>query len=147
MENRVRIIGGYISPYVRKALVVLDLKNIAYEIVWGAEPPLPQPPEAIESMYTNPPNDGGLTNSNEQSRQQFEGQLNSYYATRNAQVQRLAKYVYAVAAAVWCESQTTAATQAIIQFPLNPGASALTTVENPMPVIAASRTIIALLTS
>ena len=32
MENRVRIIGSYISPYVRKVLVVLDLKGIGYEI-------------------------------------------------------------------------------------------------------------------
>jgi glutathione S-transferase len=32
MGDRVRIIGGYVSPYVRKVLVVLDLKGIAYEI-------------------------------------------------------------------------------------------------------------------
>ena len=32
MANRVRIIGTYISPYVRKVLVVLDLKGLAYEI-------------------------------------------------------------------------------------------------------------------
>jgi glutathione S-transferase len=30
--DRVQIIGGYLSPYVRKVLVVLDLKGIAYEI-------------------------------------------------------------------------------------------------------------------
>ena len=32
MSERVRIIGSYVSPYVRKVLVVLDLKGIAYEI-------------------------------------------------------------------------------------------------------------------
>lgn len=32
MAERVRIIGSYLSPYVRKVLVVLDLKNIPYEI-------------------------------------------------------------------------------------------------------------------
>jgi len=32
MPARVRIIGSYISPYVRKALVFLDLKGVAYEI-------------------------------------------------------------------------------------------------------------------
>jgi len=32
MENRVRIIGSYLSPYVRKVLVCLDLKGLAYEI-------------------------------------------------------------------------------------------------------------------
>ena len=30
--NRVRIIGSYVSPYVRKVLVVLDLKRVPYEI-------------------------------------------------------------------------------------------------------------------
>ncbi len=32
MQAPVRIVGSYLSPYVRKALVVLDLKGIAYEI-------------------------------------------------------------------------------------------------------------------
>jgi hypothetical protein len=110
-------------------LTVDQCHNIADEIIWGTEPPLPGPPEAIESMYTNPPNDGGLTNTNEQSRQQFEGQLNSYYATRNAKVERLAKYVYAAAAAIWCEQQTTAAASAVIRLPVNPAATTLTTIK------------------
>lgn len=32
MKNRVQIIGSYLSPYVRKVLVVLDLKGVPYEI-------------------------------------------------------------------------------------------------------------------
>ena len=32
MTNRARIIGNYLSPYVRKVLVCLDLKGVAYEI-------------------------------------------------------------------------------------------------------------------
>ncbi|HEV7731743.1 MAG TPA: glutathione S-transferase family protein [Candidatus Binatia bacterium] len=32
MADRVRIIGSFLSPYVRKVLVALDLKGIAYEI-------------------------------------------------------------------------------------------------------------------
>src|SRR5215813_5348831 len=32
MRNGVRVVGSYVSPYVRKVLVVLDLKGIAYEI-------------------------------------------------------------------------------------------------------------------
>jgi glutathione S-transferase len=32
VDDRVRIIGSYLSPYVRKVLVCLDLKGIAYEI-------------------------------------------------------------------------------------------------------------------
>src|SRR5262245_64864002 len=81
------------------------------------------PSGAIEPMYTNPPNDGGLTNTNEQNRMQFEGQLNSYYATPNAKVERLAKYVYALACAVWCEQQTQAAARARLSFPVNPPAT------------------------
>jgi glutathione S-transferase len=32
MSGPVRVVGSYLSPYVRKVLVVLDLKNVAYEI-------------------------------------------------------------------------------------------------------------------
>jgi glutathione S-transferase len=32
MAEQVQIIGGYVSPYVRKVLVCLDLKGVAYEI-------------------------------------------------------------------------------------------------------------------
>jgi len=32
MAEKVRIIGGYLSPYVRKVLVVLNLKRVPYEI-------------------------------------------------------------------------------------------------------------------
>ena len=32
MSDRVQIIGSYISPYVRKVLVFLHIKGIAYEI-------------------------------------------------------------------------------------------------------------------
>jgi glutathione S-transferase len=32
MHAPVRVLGSYVSPYVRKVLVVLDLKGIPYEI-------------------------------------------------------------------------------------------------------------------
>lgn len=32
MTQRVQIIGSYLSPYIRKVLVVLDLKGIPYEV-------------------------------------------------------------------------------------------------------------------
>ena len=110
-------------------------RNIAYEIIWGTQPGLPDPTSPLEPMYTNPPNDGGLTNTNEQDRMQFEGQLNSYYATRNAKVERLAKYVYALAAAIWCEQQTQAAARARLRFPVNPGSSPTLTTVNEAEVI------------
>jgi hypothetical protein len=31
MSRALRIVGSYISPYVRKVLVALDLKGLAYE--------------------------------------------------------------------------------------------------------------------
>ena len=32
MNNRTRIVGNYLSPYVRKVLVCLDLKGVAYQV-------------------------------------------------------------------------------------------------------------------
>jgi len=32
MSNRAQIIASYLSPYVRKVLVVLELKGIPYEV-------------------------------------------------------------------------------------------------------------------
>ena len=112
--------GGAVTPAQIGALTADQCKNIAFEIIWGTQPPMPQPSEAIESMYTDPPNDGSNTNSNEQSRQDFQGKLNSYYSTNNAAAQRLTNFVYSLAAAVWCELQTRAATSAIVSFPVNP---------------------------
>jgi hypothetical protein len=104
-------------------------RNIAYEILWGALPHLPSPTEALENMYTNPPNIGGNTNPNEQARKEFEGDLASYYAVRNAQAERLTKFVFALSCGVWCELQSQQATRALWKFPVNPGAiSPMTTV-------------------
>ena len=66
------------------ALSIPQCRNIAYEIVWSQEPPLPTPPDPVEELYTNPPNTGpiiaGTTPNNfEGDRQQFEAQLKSYY--------------------------------------------------------------------
>jgi Tc toxin complex TcA C-terminal TcB-binding domain len=117
-------------------LTANQCSHIANEIVWGAEPPLPTPPEGVENMYTNPPNDGGLTNANEQDRQQFEGQLSSYYATRAAKVERLTKYIYAAAAAIWCEQKSATATQAVISFPVNPAPTSMATVKEAEVILA-----------
>ena len=113
-------------------------RNIAYEIVWSQQQPLPTPPaaptpptpltppELIGPLYTNPPNTGSLLsgstpNSFEGDRQQFEAQLRSYYALADATADRLTPYVYALSAAVACEQLSFAATQAIIEFPVIAG--------------------------
>ncbi|WP_211441256.1 Tc toxin subunit A-related protein [Collimonas humicola] len=111
------------------ALKPEQARHIAYEIVWGPQDPLPDIPafsppstwDAIGAMYTFEANDGALTNPLEQNRQQFEGNLNSYYATHNAKVDSLARYIYALSAAVACEASSTAAASAMLDFPVYPG--------------------------
>ncbi|MGP0082048.1 MAG: neuraminidase-like domain-containing protein, partial [Steroidobacteraceae bacterium] len=110
-------------------LSVSQARNIAYEIVWGSQPALPVANDSLENMYTDPPNSGTSANSYEQSRQQFEGGLSSFYSTRDAQAEQLTKFVFSASAAIWCELQTQSATSAYWLFPTNPnGSSALATV-------------------
>jgi len=108
--------------------------NIANEIIWGPQDPLPGLPNPttplfftgpLEEMYTDPPNDGSTSNSLEQNRQQFEGSLSAYYSTHGADAQRLTKFVVALAAAVANSEQSQAATSALLEFPVNPGAASL----------------------
>ncbi len=96
--------------------------NIANEIIYSLALPLPAPPENLGDMFTDPPNTGGFGDSHEQNRQQFEGQLAGYYGPLDAKAARLAGYIYALAAAEWCELQTQAATAALVTFPVNPNA-------------------------
>jgi hypothetical protein len=100
------------------ALTADQCSRLAYDIVWSEQNALPLPPDPLESLYTTPPNDGSSNNTDEQDRQHFEGTLKSFYATRNASAQQLAKYVYAAAAAMWCEEQSLAATAAVLAFPV-----------------------------
>ena len=122
--------AGAVTQNEIAALTVDQCRNLAYEIVYGPQLPLPVPTDQIEKMYTDPPNDGSNTNSDEQSRQDFQGKLNSYYSTKNAGVERLTRFVYSLACAVWCELNAKAATQALVTFPVNPAATSpgLTTV-------------------
>lgn len=107
-------------------LTVNQCRNIARELLWSQQPALPQPPDPIEALYTNPPNDGALltggtsVNQIEGDRQQFEATLKSYYAAPNAVADRLATCVYALSAAVACEEASVAATAAIVRFPAQP---------------------------
>lgn len=101
-------------------------RNIAYEILWGPQPPLPTPPEALESMYTNPPNTGGSGSTDEQNRQDWIGSLNAHYSTLNAQAEQLTSFVYAVFCTYSCELQSKGATSAILTFPVNPNGAATT---------------------
>jgi hypothetical protein len=103
-------------------------KNIAYEIVWTQQPPLPAPPEPIDDMYTTPPNYGNLMsggssptpNQDEGDRQQFQAQLAGYYALANSTADRLTNFVYSLALSVACEETSLAATKVYLVFPANP---------------------------
>jgi hypothetical protein len=117
-----------LPPAVLGGMTPAQARHVAYEIIWGAQDPLPAPPASstvgvddFGALYSNPPNDGTIANAIEQNRQQFEGNLNSHYAVRNAQVERLARYVYAMSAAVACEAMSMATHAAFLQFPVNPG--------------------------
>ena len=101
-------------------------RNVAYEIIWSQQKPLPVPPDPIENLYSNPPNNGSFLsgsnpNQNEADRHQFEAELKGYYALADASADQLARFVYSVAAAVACEKKSVAATRAMLRFPMNPG--------------------------
>ena len=83
-------------------LTFAQCQNIAYEIVWSQQPPLPVPPDPIENLYSNPPNDGSLMNGStpnqdEGDRQQFEAKLTGYYALADATAARLTNFVFSYA--------------------------------------------------
>ncbi|GHO56151.1 hypothetical protein [Ktedonobacter robiniae] len=104
-------------------LSAAQCRNIAYEIIWSQQKPLPTPPDPIENLYTDPPNNGVLLsgttpNQNEGDRQQFEGNLQGYYATANAQADRLAGFVYTLSAAIACSELSLQATSVHFQFPI-----------------------------
>jgi Tc toxin complex TcA C-terminal TcB-binding domain len=110
------------------AFTVAQCRNIAYEIIWSQQPSLPVPmaPNTIEDLYTDPPNTGALLNGTspnqyEGDRLQFEAELKNYYAVADSNADRLTNFVYALSAAIACEQQSIAATQALLEFPANPG--------------------------
>jgi len=118
--------------------------RIAYDIIWSYQNSLPAPPDPLESLYTNPPNPGGSNNTDssgksstsnlEQDRQKFEGTLNSFYSTRNANAERLTKFVAAASAAVYCEQTSLNSTTALLEFPVDPSSSFARAVESELLV-------------
>ncbi len=113
-----------------------DCSRMAYDIVWSQQGNvLPAPPDALESLYTNPPNRGGsggdgTSNNLEQDRQKFEGTVSGFYATRNATAERLTKFVAAVSAALLCEQTSLNSAAALLEFPVDPISSFASAVES-----------------
>ena len=122
------------------SLSLAQCRNLAYEIVWSQQDPLPSPPDPIEQLYTNPPNSGVLLsgstpNEFEGDRQQFEAKLLSYYALANSAADRLTSYVFSLAAAVACEEKSLAVTEALLTLPVNPGQPSTTSVNQTQVVL------------
>ncbi len=108
-------------------------RNIAYEIAWSPLHPLPGVPKPsgvntntpLEDIYDSADNDGSFTNVYEQTRQQFEGSLNSYYSKNNAIALRLTRFVFSLSAAVACERRSRHATAALLSFPVDPSTASM----------------------
>ncbi|MGA2829337.1 MAG: hypothetical protein ABSF03_24865, partial [Streptosporangiaceae bacterium] len=116
-----------------------DCTRVAYDIIWSYQNALPAPPDPLEFLYTNPPNPGGgggnssgnsSNNNFEQDRQKFEGTLSSFYSARNANAERLAKFVAAASAAVFCEQASVNSTAALLEFPVDPSSAFAAAVES-----------------
>jgi hypothetical protein len=116
---------GAPMPTMIKGLTLDQCRNIAYEIVYGPQPPLPSPSGSVtlEDMYTNPPNNGSPSNSNEQARQGFQGALSGYYGPLDANADQLTNFVFSLAAALECEYLSTQQNTAIVEFPVDPNGS------------------------
>ncbi|GAA2443725.1 hypothetical protein GCM10010191_70430 [Actinomadura vinacea] len=118
---------GSAAPLPIADLTPLQARHVAYEIVWNQSfRPLPAPkarfigPHAsreLDALYTLP--DSGREQGDEVSRATFEGDLDSYYATGNADSERLAPFVYALAAALRAEAMSTAAAKAGLLMPVS----------------------------
>lgn len=103
-------------------------RHIAYEIVWnrttkplpGAPPSIKAEPPSLEYFYTGVP-DSDLTGMlKEAGRKKFEGEVESYYATRNADAERLSQYVYSLSAALHCANKSATVSQVTFAFPVRP---------------------------
>jgi len=127
VETILAIDPGGAMPDLGK-LTFAQCQNIAYEIVWSQQPPLPTPPDPIEDLYTNPPNNGQMMsggssptpNQYEGDRQQFQANLAGYYGLPDANADRLTNFVFSLACAVACEELSLASTQVYWEFPTNP---------------------------
>lgn len=99
-------------------LTLADARHVAREIVWDrAAFPLPVPNRSLEQIYTGPHSAGS---DEERDRLLFEGDLTTYYVAHDAEPDRLAAFVFALSAAIWCERQSAGADLAGFVFPVLP---------------------------
>lgn len=113
--------GGGQRPSVAN-LTPPQARHVAYEIAWNQKfRPLPAPSgRTLEQLYTLPDSEGAQ--GDEATRARFEGDLQAYYATGDAEAERLAGFVYALSTAVAAEARTSAADRAGFLVPVVPAA-------------------------
>lgn len=99
-------------------LTLKDARHIAREIIWdrGAFP-LPAPDPGLERIYTGP---HAADSDEERARRVFEGDLITYYVSRDGEADRLTGFVFALSAAIWCANRSAAAEVAGLVFPVFP---------------------------
>lgn len=98
-------------------LTAAQARHIAHEIIWNRDlVPLPLPPHSLEQVYTT-----GSGAASDTERQTFESDLITYYTTNDTRAEVLAKYVFAISAALQCEQKTIDAPHAGFALPVLPG--------------------------
>jgi hypothetical protein len=114
------------DPLALRDVTPRQARHIAREIVWNqAIRPLPGPIErTLDQLYT-PPDSGedDPEGGDEVMRAKFEGDLASYYATGEAEADRLAPYVYAAGAAQRAAQLSGEAGLAGLMVPVLPGSA------------------------
>lgn len=96
------------------ALTPAQCQHIAWEIVSNRTlDPLPDP-GPLENLYRKPGDDAT-------ARRNFESDLLTYYAVHSTRAEVLAKFVYAVSAALACQVTTQNATKVGLTIPVFPG--------------------------
>jgi hypothetical protein len=108
-----------VGLYDMKRLTADQCRHVAYEIMWNRTlNPLPLlAAGGLETDYTMP----GASPGHDIDRKQFESDLVTYYTTTNTQAETLAKYVYALSAALACQQKTDDAKQVGFALPILPG--------------------------
>jgi hypothetical protein len=120
-------------------------RHIAAEIVWNRT--LNPPPElpksrSLADLYTQPPVNPQIAGDDkeqeavEQDRNQFEGKLVGYQASRRVETDRLSGYVFAASAALHCHALSQKSARASLLVPIMTKASTATTVSQVRVVLA-----------
>ncbi len=114
---------GGVSLATLSPLTAAQARQVAREITWNPKlTPPPVPPRPLEEMYTRPHHDlsGNDEKLADMDRKQFEASLMGFYATQDANSDRLAKYVFAASAAVSAEAQSKTPKKVGFFFPVDP---------------------------